>query len=228
MSHYDQPLFVWPFMAGVLFLAVYLPVIFARWLKNTSYNHVRILIDNFFSAKTLKAAGEVFRESLLHLRIFRYDRRLGYMHMSLAFGWFLLIVVGKFGTMIFTHDGLNRFYLPIFLKYFYPDGIPHTFKGTFFLTIMDILLIFILSGLAMALLKRFRSRMLGMKRTTKHILPDRLALTFLWLPMHPGKPWQGSCRFSTCSSLRGGLIPLPSPDFSFYFPFRDTCTFLQK
>jgi Fe-S oxidoreductase len=180
MSHYDHPLFVWPFMAGVVFLAIWLPVIFTKWLKNTSYNHFRIILANLFSAKTLKAAGEVFRESLLHLRIFRFDKRLGYMHMSLAFGWFLLIVVGKFETMIFTHDGLNRFYLPIFLKYFYPDGFPHTFKGIFFLTLMDMLLLFVLTGLVMAFLKRFRSRMLGMKRTTKHILPDRLALTFLW------------------------------------------------
>jgi Fe-S oxidoreductase len=180
MSNYDHPLFVWPFMAGAVFLAIYLPLIFARWLRNTSYNHLKIIIVNLFSVKTWLAIREIFSESLLHRSIFRYDWRLGYMHMSLAFGWFLLIVVGKFETMIFTHDGLNRFYLPIFLKYFYPDGIPDTFQGIFFLTIMDLLLIFVLSGLAFALVKRVRSRMLGMKRTTKHILPDRLALTFLW------------------------------------------------
>jgi Fe-S oxidoreductase len=180
MSNYDHPLFVWPFMAGVAFLGIYLPMIFARWLRNTSYNHFKIIMVNLFSGKTWLAIREVFSESLLHRRVFRYNRRLGYMHMSLAFGWFLLIVVGKFETLIFTHDGLNRFYVPIFLKYFYPDGIPHTFQGIFFLTIMDLLLIFVLSGLALAWVKRIRSRMLGMKRTTKHILPDRLALTFLW------------------------------------------------
>jgi Fe-S oxidoreductase len=180
MSNYDHPLFVWPFMAGAAFLGIYLPLIFAKWLKNTSYNHFKIIVVNLFSVKTWLAIREVFSESLLHRRIFRYNKRLGYMHMSLAFGWFLLIVVGKFETLIFTHDGLNYFYLPIFLKYFYPDGIPHTFQGIFFLTIMDILLIFVLSGVVLAWGKRIRSRMLGMKRTTKHILPDRLALTFLW------------------------------------------------
>ncbi len=176
----DHPLFVWPFMAGVVFLAVYLPLIYGKWLKKTSYNHFKILLVNFFSTETLAAIREVITESLLHLRIFRFNKKLGYMHMSLAFGWFLLIVVGKFETMLFTHDGLNQFYLPIFFKYFYPDGIPQTFKGVFFLTIMDLLLIFILSGLVLAWLKRFRSKMLGMKRTTRHIFPDRIALTFLW------------------------------------------------
>jgi len=181
MSPYEHPLFVMPFMAGALFLGIYLPLIFARWLKNTSYNHLKIILVNLFSARTWSAIREVVSESLLHRRIFRFNKKLGYMHMSLAFGWFLLIVVGKFQTMLFTHDGLNQFYLPIFLKYFYPDGIPHTFEGIFFLTLMDLLLLFVLSGVALAWIKRLRSRFLGMKRTTKHILPDRLALAFLWL-----------------------------------------------
>lgn len=180
MSQYEHPLFVWPFMAGALFLGIYLPLIFVRWLKNTSYNHLKIILANLFSEETWSAIREVISESLLHRKIFSYNKKLGYMHMSLAFGWFLLIVVGKFETMLFTHDGLNQFYLPIFLKYFYPDGIPHTFKGLFFLNLMDLLLIFVLSGVMLAWVKRIRSRMMGMKRTTKHIWPDRLALTFLW------------------------------------------------
>ncbi|HNX79795.1 MAG TPA: hypothetical protein PKJ24_07920, partial [Prolixibacteraceae bacterium] len=138
MSQYEHPLFVWPFMAGALFLGIYLPLIFARWLKNTSYNHLKIILANLFSEETWSAIREVISESLLHRRIFRFNKKLGYMHMSLAFGWFLLIVVGKFETMLFTHDGLNHFYLPIFLKYFYPDGIPQTFKGLFFLNLMDL------------------------------------------------------------------------------------------
>jgi Fe-S oxidoreductase len=180
MNISDHPLFVWPFMAGVVFLAVYLPLIYGKWLKKTSYNHFKIILVNLFSTKTLHAIKEVFSECLLHLRIFRFNPKLGYMHMSLAFGWFLLIVVGKFETMVFTHNGLNRFYLPIFFRYFYPDGIPHTFKGTFYLTVMDLLLIFILSGVFLAFIKRFSSKMMGIKRNTKHILTDRIALTFLW------------------------------------------------
>lgn len=180
MSFSEHPFFVWPFVAGMIFLFIYLPLIYLKWLRNTSFKEVKTILIHLFSGKSIAAAWEIFSESLLHRRIFRYNPRLGYMHMSLAFGWFLLIVVGKIETMLFTHDGFNPPYLPVFFKYFYPNGIPDTFKGNFFLTLMDLLLIFVLSGLFMAFYKRFRSKSLGMKRTTKHILPDRLALTFLW------------------------------------------------
>ena len=180
MNFSDHPLFVWPFLAGMAFIFITLPLLYAKWLRKGKLRDFRLLPANIFSTKTLYAVGEVFSECLLHRRIFRFNPRLGYMHMSLAFGWFLLIVVGKLETMFFTHDGFNPPYLPVFFKYFYPAGIPHTFKGYFFLTMMDLLLLFVLSGLFLAFYKRFRSKKLGMRRTTRHIAADRVALTFLW------------------------------------------------
>jgi len=180
MNISDHPLFVWPFMAGILFICIYLPLIYLKWLRGTTFHDGKVLLRNLFSSKTPAAIREVFMESLIHRRIFRFNKTLGYMHMSLALGWLLLIVFGKFETMLFTRDGFNPPYLPVFFKYFYPNGIPTTFKGTFYLTVMDALLIFVLSGVVLAFIKRFRSRILGMKRTTKHILIDRIALTFLW------------------------------------------------
>jgi Fe-S oxidoreductase len=46
---------------------------------------------------------------------------------------------------------------------------------------MDILLLMVLSGVALAWFKRLRSKALGLKRTTKHTLGDRIALSALWL-----------------------------------------------
>ena len=43
----------------------------------------------------------VVSESLHHRRIFRVNPLLGYMHMSLAFGWFLLIAVGWAETIAY-------------------------------------------------------------------------------------------------------------------------------
>jgi len=180
MDFSDHPLFVWPFMAGMIFLFIYLPLVYLKWLRNTSFKELKTILVNLFSIESVAAVREVVSESLLHRRVFRFNPRLGYMHMSLAFGWFLLIVVGKIETVLFTRDGFNPPYLPVFFKYFYPSGIPDTFKGNLFLTLMDLLLLFVLSGLFMAFYKRFRSKSVGMKRTTKHIWPDRLALTFLW------------------------------------------------
>jgi Fe-S oxidoreductase len=46
---------------------------------------------------------------------------------------------------------------------------------------MDLILAFILSGLLLAIIKRFYSRIVGMKKTTRLKITDRIALTSLWL-----------------------------------------------
>ncbi len=70
--------------------------------------------------RTLWRSGRSFGESLLHRRIFRVNPLLGYMHMSLAFGWFLLIAVGWIETVAY----LGFRYVPlqghVFFKYFAP------------------------------------------------------------------------------------------------------------
>jgi len=47
--------------------------------------------------------------------------------------------------------------------------------------LMDLILAFILSGLILAVVKRFYSKIVGMKKTTRLKLTDRIALTSLWL-----------------------------------------------
>ena len=90
--------------------------------------------------------GEVVCESLLHRRIFRVNPLLGYMHMSLAFGWFLLIAAGWIETMAYL--GLR--YVPlqghVFFRYF-ATNLDHK---PFFDFLMDLLLLFVLSGVALA------------------------------------------------------------------------------
>ncbi|MEG2613275.1 MAG: (Fe-S)-binding protein, partial [Alistipes sp.] len=119
---------------------------------------------------------EVVRESLLHRRIFKINPLLGYMHMSLAFGWFLLIVVGWLETA--AHLGFR--YVPlqghVFFKYF-ATGLEHKPVFDF---LMDMLLLMVLSGVALAWAKRFYSRSMGLRRTTKHVMGDRIALSVLW------------------------------------------------
>ena len=99
--------------------------------------------------------------------------------MSLAFGWFLLIVVGWMETV--AHLGLRWVPLQghVFFKYFVPlnDITEHKPQFDF---VMNLLLLFVLSGVAMAWFKRLRSRALGMQKTTNHILFDRIALSALW------------------------------------------------
>lgn len=82
--------------------------------------------------------------------------------------------------MVYHTSLLNPPYFAIFFRFFHPAQETFPFHRLFaFLT--DFLLLFILSGLLLAWLKRFYSRIVGMKKTTKHRPFDRLILTVLWL-----------------------------------------------
>jgi Fe-S oxidoreductase len=178
-------LFVLPFFLGLITLLVMLSVKYARWIKGFEPADKELLRKGIFTRKSLDAAGEVFMESLLHRKMFRRNALLGYMHMSFALGWFLLIVCGNLESRIYSKVHLNPPYYPIFLKFFISDGrvLSHelmSIPGVFRL-LMDMFLLLVLSGLALALVKRASSHWFGLKKTTKHTFFDRMAITTLWL-----------------------------------------------
>ena len=111
-------LFVIPFCIGMILLPVLLLWKYSKWLMKLQREDYKKIKGNIFSISTLKALKEVVQECLLHRRIFRINPLLGYMHMSLAFGWFLLIVVGKLETLYYTHDVANELYYPVFFRFF--------------------------------------------------------------------------------------------------------------
>ena len=173
-------LFVIPFTAGMIILTILLVFRYIRWLSNLKTGNRYQVGSNIFTIKTIYAIREVFMESLLHRKVFKTNQLLGYMHMSLAFGWFLLIVVGKLETFFYTGKFANEFYYPVFFRFF--EQTPHRSPLLIlFNAIMDFLLLVVLSGIVIAILRRFRPRMAGMKKITKHSPGDRLALTALWL-----------------------------------------------
>ncbi len=71
-------------------------------------------------------------------------------------------------------------YKAIFFKFFNPDHGQTPFEAGYAF-LMDFLLAFILSGLLLAIIKRFASGVVGMKKTTKLKTLDKVALTSLWL-----------------------------------------------
>ena len=102
------------------------------------------------------------------------------MHMSLAFGWFLLILFGTIEADIFGTKHLNAPYKAIFFRFFNPEHGRMGFEAAYGF-FMDLILAFILSGLFLAVIKRFFSKAVGMKKTTRLRLTDKIALTALWL-----------------------------------------------
>jgi len=171
--------FVIPFTLGLIFLLLFLTVKYTSWIMMLPDDEWRKVRKGLFSFKTIQAIGEVFMESLLHRKIFKTNPRLGYMHASLAFGWFLLIVGGNWESRLFYHGHVSPPYVPIFFRFFNPH--PETFiYERFFSLFMDLLLLLVLSGVAFAWYKRFSSRFFGMKRTTVLKMGDRFALAALW------------------------------------------------
>ncbi len=176
----NSELFTIPFNIGLYFILIYSVVRSTVWFRNLSRSDKLRLQRGFFGKPFMDSLREIFMESLLHRKVFRKNPVLGYMHMSLAFGWFLLIVFGTIEADLFGERHLNPPSHAIFFRWFNPD---HGAEGLarIYGFWMDLLLAFILSGLLLAVIKRFIPGMMGMKKTTKHTWTDRIALLSLWL-----------------------------------------------
>ncbi|MDL2240018.1 4Fe-4S dicluster domain-containing protein [Bacteroidales bacterium OttesenSCG-928-K22] len=170
--------FVVPFAFGVIILFTNLAIAYIAWVNHLDKEQKRHIRKNIISFKTLAAIWEAFRECLFHRNIFKKNPILGYMHLSLSFGWLILILVGHFEAQVYEGSVLVNPWLAIFFRFF-EDGRDYPFKETFTF-FMDLLLCFVLSGLLLAFFKRMRSKFLGMKKTTKHTPSDRIALISLW------------------------------------------------
>ncbi|MFH0842475.1 MAG: (Fe-S)-binding protein [Bacteroidota bacterium] len=172
--------FVIPFNIGLYFILIYAVVRSVRWFSDLSRPDKLRLQRGFFGKAFGQSIKEIFMESLIHRKILKSNFRLGYMHMSLAFGWFLLILFGTIEADFFGEKHLNPPYKSIFFKFFNPDHGRYGFEAAYAFW-MDLILAFILSGLLLAVIKRFASGVVGMKKTTKLKPLDKIALTSLWL-----------------------------------------------
>ena len=206
-------LFVIPFTAGMVILTALLALRYVKWLSNLETGSLTKIGLNLFTIKTLYAVREVFMECLLHRKVFKTNRMLGYMHMSLAFGWFMLIVIGKLETFYYTGKFANEFYYPVFFRFF--ELTPH--KSSMLLifnALMDFTLLLVLSGIVVAILRRLRPGIAGMKKAVKHSLGDRLALTALWLIF----PLRLLAESATAGfAANGSFMTQPLGDFMAFF-----------
>jgi Fe-S oxidoreductase len=172
--------FIIPFNIGLYFIIIYAVARSVIWFRDLSRPDKLRLQRGFFGLSFVLSLKEIFMESLIHRKILKTNLRLGYMHMSLAFGWFLLIFFGTLEADIFGSKHLNAPYKAIFFKFFNPDHGRTGFEA-FWSFLMDLILVLILSGLLIAIIKRIYSGIVGMKKTTKLKPLDKVALVSLWL-----------------------------------------------
>ena len=138
--------FILPFTLGMIFLFAVLFIKYGLWISKLSKIDKMRIFHGFFTKRTFIAIWESIREGLLHRNIFRRSPLLGYMHMSLAFGWFLLIVFGHIEWVMYSGSGFTYPWNPIFFQYFVHDWFP---GERFMANLMDFLLLLYLlfSGL---------------------------------------------------------------------------------
>ena len=151
--------FALPFTLGCIVMFTVIAYKYVRWLYIMPDSDKRTIQKNIFSRKTWHAAKETVTEALLHRRIFCINPVLGYMHMSLAFGWFLLIITGFVETVFYLGWTIVPLRGHVFFKYF-SRHLQHTEMWQITLSnIMDALLLFVLSGVTLAWSKRLYSRL---------------------------------------------------------------------
>jgi len=172
--------FVIPFTLGMVFIILYLSVGGFKIIAKLSAEEKIKLLKHTFSFAIFKTFWNIIADCLLHLKIFKRNIRLGYMHASIAFGWFMLIFIGHIEVMLYTPQRVGVLYYPVFFRYFVLKT-KETLRGDFFFFLMDLFLLIVLSGVGIAIYKRFRSAIVGMKRTTKLRTGDKIALYSLWL-----------------------------------------------
>ena len=176
-----KSILVLPFMLGFSSLFIVLIVKYYQWFRALTPKNKLRLWKSLSMGWILSSITEIFRECLLHLRIYRRKRRLWYMHMSLAFGWFLLILTGHAESLFATGHLFSSPWKSVFFDYFSRGQEATGWQLQMFNHLLDLLLLFILTGLFLAVYKRINSRILGMERRPFHNSHDRIAMLFLWL-----------------------------------------------
>ena len=172
--------FVIPFMIGMAFVLTWCVVGALRVIFQLSHEDRKRFFLSLINPKIMaKNVKDWFCDCLFHVKLWKRNKLLGYMHSSIAFGWFMLIVIGHIEVFLYTPERMHQIWYPIFFRYFVAVT-ENTMKGSFFFFLMDFFLLVVLSGIILAIIKRVRSRMFGMRRTTNPSITDLIGLYSLW------------------------------------------------
>ena len=172
--------FVLPFMFGMVFVLCWCLIGAVRIIFQLTPADRKKFFLSFLNPKImLKNIRDWFCDCLFHVKLWKRNKLLGYMHSSIAFGWFMIILLGHIEVFLYTPQRMHQMWYPIFFRYFVAVT-DSTMKGSFFFFLMDFFLLVVLSGIILAIIKRARSRIFGMRRTTRASLTDLIGLYSLW------------------------------------------------
>ncbi len=181
--------FVLPFVISMTFVLLYCLIGMIRIVFQLPKEDRRKFLRSLIYPKSaLKNFRDLVNDCLLHTKIWKRKPLLGYMHMSIALGWFMIIIVGHFESVAFSPlRGLevpfmpklmSNLYLPIFFRYFTIEDL--SLKAQIFSFLMDFFLLMIISGIFIAAVKKKKPRKVGLKRVTKFGIKEDLVRLSLW------------------------------------------------
>ena len=115
--------FVLPFVIGMVFVLGYCVYGIIKILVQLSAeDRKRFLLSLINPVTAWKNIKDIFLNCLLHVKLWKRNPVLGYMHSSIAFGWFMLIVLGHVEVMLFVPHRMRQIWYPIFFNYFVAEG----------------------------------------------------------------------------------------------------------
>ena len=181
--------FVLPFVLGMTFVLLYCIIGMIRIVFQLPKEDRRKFLRSLVTPKSaLKNIRDLFNDCLFHVKIWKRKPLLGYMHSSIAFGWFMIIIIGHFESialsplrgieMPFMQKMMSNLYLPIFFRYFALEEL--SLKAQIFSFLMDFFLLMIISGIVIAVVKKKKPRNVGLKRVTKFGIREDLVRIALW------------------------------------------------
>lgn len=173
--------FVLPFLLGMFFVLAYCLYAFVRICRQLSKaERKKFFLSLIRPSVFVKNCWDIFCNCLLHVKLWKRNRLFGYMHSSIAFGWFMIIVLGHVEVFLFIPERASLFYYPIFFNFFVLKGeLSLIGKLLFFLS--DFFLLVIISGIFLAVLRRIRKRMYGVRQMARPSTMNRIGLYALWL-----------------------------------------------
>ena len=87
--------FVLPFLFGMVFVLSYCLFGMVRILWQLPRKDLRKFLLSLINPKIIvKNCWDILKDCLIHVKLWKRNKLLGYMHSSIAFGWFMLIVLG--------------------------------------------------------------------------------------------------------------------------------------
>ena len=197
--------FVIPFLIGMAFVLGYCLFGMLRiWFQLPRKDRRKVVLSLITPKGIWKNVKDIFANCLLHVKLWKRNPVLGYMHSSIAFGWFMLIVLGHIEVWLFLPERLRLFYYPIFFNFFVAES-ESTIQGAVIFFLMDFFLLVVLSGIVLAMIKRVRSSIFGMRRTTNPSFLDRIGLYALWSIF----PLRLLCESFTAHISGGSFLTLP-------------------